>query len=121
PTGEGENRSQGKTVPHVPEERPSIYREERGRSQERRGATASQTASATSSLGPRGTSIGSPPATRMVAALSGVPKARFSPTWLTTSRSQPLRASLAWPLASTSWVSAANPTSTAGEIGRGHV
>src|SRR5690606_4737166 len=30
PTGEGENRSQGKTVAHVPEERPSIYREERG-------------------------------------------------------------------------------------------
>ena len=53
---------------------------------------------------------------RMTAALSGVPNASPSPTSLTTSRSQPLRASLARPWSSTvapgsSPVSAAKPTS----------
>src|SRR5205085_6199478 len=77
-----------------------------------RAATRSQTISARTSLGPRGTSVTAPSAARIRAALSVVPARCPAPTWLTTSRSQPLAASLSRPCPSRSPVSAANPTMT---------
>src|SRR4051794_28886106 len=74
---------------------------------------ASQRAAATTDFGPNGTSTSLPSAPRITAALSGWPNARPGPTALTTSRSQPLRASLDRPCSRTpavsSPVSAAKP------------
>src|ERR1022692_2565799 len=79
---------------------------------ESRAAARSQTVSASTSLGPRGTSVTAPSAASTTAWLSLVPNASPDPTWLTTSRSQPLTARLARPASAAPSVSAAKPTIT---------
>src|SRR5262249_6933614 len=75
-------------------------------------ATRSQIACPRSSLLTSSTEVLDPSAPRIVAVLCSAPNVRFSPTWLTTIRSQPLAASFARPFSSTSFVSAAKPTIT---------
>src|SRR5664280_903376 len=76
----------------------------------------SRTTSARDSFGPSGTAVSLPSAPKITAALWATSKPRPFPTSLTTSRSQPLRASLDRPWVSTpplsSPVSAAKPTTT---------